>query len=220
MALASGQFTIIDLNDITVSSAAPINPYVNQTWLNTSVVPNQFNCWDGTAWVIVTDLSSLNAYKNQIANQLATIEDNTSSNAADITTLKESTTSFNVALGAIIASVSEALDGNSIVTKINQSAEKIILSVIQQQNTITTSKGYIFDNAGLNIESDTSDFSILIDEDEVTFKKKSTGDIIAQFTVSNARMKSAIVEGDFTAGNLVFQPVVVSEVRRTWISFQ
>jgi hypothetical protein len=139
---------------------------------------------------------------------------------ADITALKEATTSFNVALGAIIASVSEALDGNSIVTKINQSAEKIILSVIQQQNAITTSKGYIFDNAGLQIESDTSDFSILIDEDEVTFKKKSTGDIIAQFTVGNARMKSAIVEGDFTAGNLVFQPVVVSGVRRTWVSFQ
>jgi len=55
MAKAVGQFTIIDLNDITISSTAPAVKIVNMIWLDTSVVPNQLKKWSGSAWINVGD---------------------------------------------------------------------------------------------------------------------------------------------------------------------
>lgn len=55
MAKAVGQFTIIDLNDITISSTAPAVKIVDMIWLDTSVVPNQLKKWSGTAWINIGD---------------------------------------------------------------------------------------------------------------------------------------------------------------------
>lgn len=55
MAKAVGQFTIIDLNDTTISSTAPAVKIVDMIWLDTSVVPNQLKKWSGTAWINVGD---------------------------------------------------------------------------------------------------------------------------------------------------------------------
>lgn len=58
MAKAVGQFTIIDLNDITISSTAPAVKIVDMIWLDTSMVPNQFKKWSGTAWINIGDRNS------------------------------------------------------------------------------------------------------------------------------------------------------------------
>lgn len=50
MGLATGQFTITDFNDVTIASTAPLKPFLNQLWIDTSVVPNQLKRWDGTKW--------------------------------------------------------------------------------------------------------------------------------------------------------------------------
>ena len=59
MALAVGQFTIIDFNDVNISKTAPYRPVVDQLWLDSSVVPNQLKRWDGTKWVVVNDTTEL-----------------------------------------------------------------------------------------------------------------------------------------------------------------
>ncbi len=58
MAKAVGQFTIIDLNDITISSTAPAVKVKDMIWLDTSVVPNQLKKWNGSSWENIGDRNS------------------------------------------------------------------------------------------------------------------------------------------------------------------
>ena len=50
MPIATAQFTIIDLADITVGSA-PVTPALNQLWLDTSVTPSVLKTWNGSIWI-------------------------------------------------------------------------------------------------------------------------------------------------------------------------
>ncbi len=45
MAIATGQYTIIDLNDVDIATTPPLNPVEDQLWLDTSVVPNVLKRW-------------------------------------------------------------------------------------------------------------------------------------------------------------------------------
>lgn len=54
--MATGQFTIIDMNDITPSSTAPSSPVVDQLWLDTSVKPSVLKRYNGSTWDVVNDV--------------------------------------------------------------------------------------------------------------------------------------------------------------------
>lgn len=56
MALATAQFTIIDFNDVNISTTQPSAPVYNQLWLDTSVTPNQLKRWDNSTWVVVNEV--------------------------------------------------------------------------------------------------------------------------------------------------------------------
>lgn len=58
MAIATAQFTIVDLRDITTGPTASINPTLNMLWLDTSSVPDILKKWNGSSWV-QTGASSL-----------------------------------------------------------------------------------------------------------------------------------------------------------------
>lgn len=47
MPLAIGEITIINLNDVNISTTPPLDPVEDQLWLNTGVVPNVLRRW---AW--------------------------------------------------------------------------------------------------------------------------------------------------------------------------
>ena len=57
MAIATGQYTIIDLNDVDIATTPPLNPVEDQLWLDTSVVPNVLKRWgwiedeEGWGWI-------------------------------------------------------------------------------------------------------------------------------------------------------------------------
>ena len=74
---AIGQFTIVDLNDITTSSTAPLNPSLNMLWLDTST--NELKKYDGSKWVKATkytDDSSLTSFiNNDYKNDISEIEE-------------------------------------------------------------------------------------------------------------------------------------------------
>jgi hypothetical protein len=160
------------------------------------------------------------AYKNQVDSQLATILENTQASAADIVALKEITTSFTAALGEIVASVSELLDGDILATKINQSSTQIKLSAVESiDGIVTKEKNFTFNDDGLLIDDTTKDFKVFIDEDEVTFTRKSDNTIVAQFNVEGAKMLTAIITDKLTVGKLTIQKVYTTE-DRMWFIFQ
>lgn len=51
MTIAAGEYTIIDFNDIEIAFEEPLNPPLNQVWLDVSTVPNILKRWDGEKWV-------------------------------------------------------------------------------------------------------------------------------------------------------------------------
>ena len=60
MPIATGQYTIVDFNDIDISLTEPTNPTEDQIWLDTSVTPNTFYRYQGEMWVYIgTDLSDI-----------------------------------------------------------------------------------------------------------------------------------------------------------------
>ena len=48
MPLAIGEITIINLNDVNISTTPPLDPVEDQLWLDTGVVPNVLRRW---AWI-------------------------------------------------------------------------------------------------------------------------------------------------------------------------
>ncbi|USK72611.1 hypothetical protein [Peribacillus asahii] len=52
--IGTGQLFLLDLNDAIVAGAAPTNPSVGTLWLDTSITPNAFKRWSGSAWVKAT----------------------------------------------------------------------------------------------------------------------------------------------------------------------
>ena len=59
MAIATGQFTIVDFNDINISTTSPASPVIDNLWLDTSFTPHRLKRWDGTLWVGTTALTLL-----------------------------------------------------------------------------------------------------------------------------------------------------------------
>lgn len=55
MTIATGQFTIVDLNDFESGVTPPIEPNDNSVWLDTSVNPPVFKIWNGNEWVVEND---------------------------------------------------------------------------------------------------------------------------------------------------------------------
>ncbi|MHB8962959.1 MAG: hypothetical protein ACYC5K_07365 [Saccharofermentanales bacterium] len=223
MALASGQFTIIDLNDFIVSATSPANPVLNQTWLNISVEPNQFNCWNGVEWVTVTDQAIIDALETRLNNRINTVNDAIAANGSDIAALQASyTTLFNVTIAGIYAEVAKKLNTNELISTINQTAAGILLQAIQTVDSVTTSTGYKFDKDGLEIESTESGVKIKIDNDEVTFSNLAGTEVIAQFTALLGALMSKIkVSGTAEMNNISFIPVVMpgTNEKRTWVVF-
>ena len=89
--IASGQITILDLNDAIVSGTAPANPVVGTLWIDTSVNPNVLKRWNGTQWTPQTlDLGNLDPQAQQdIDNSKITL-----ANMADDTILTRQERSY------------------------------------------------------------------------------------------------------------------------------
>lgn len=71
MAVATGQITIIDQNDISVGSTVPHKPWiVDMLWLDTSGVKSYLKTWNGLEWVKVNDYDGeLDDLEDEIGNK-------------------------------------------------------------------------------------------------------------------------------------------------------
>lgn len=59
--IAAASRTIIDLFDPIQQGTEPLPPVMDMLWLDTSLDPNQIKRWDGTAWTVVNDTSTLDS---------------------------------------------------------------------------------------------------------------------------------------------------------------
>ena len=64
--LCSSSISIIDINDLLVSTAEPANPYVGQLWVDDSSEPATIYVWNGFKWVIAGSVGAI--VKNLLRN--------------------------------------------------------------------------------------------------------------------------------------------------------
>ena len=76
--VSTGQITIVDMNDVTISTSQPLSPNVDQLWLDTSTVPNQLKRWDGTSWIVVNDATGINEDLDNLDQRLVELSNSTS----------------------------------------------------------------------------------------------------------------------------------------------
>ena len=94
---ATAQYTIVDLDDPIISSTQPSNPEIDTIWVDTSVTPNAMKRWDGTGWVVVSNVDPA-----AIENRFTTIETSITEQGGQIA-LKASQESVN-SLGGRVTS--------------------------------------------------------------------------------------------------------------------
>lgn len=79
---ASSQITLVSIKDAKISSDMPTNPTVGELWLDTTGDNSLMKQWNGTAWVVVGDMSpQLSASLSKIS---ATLENMTNDNKIDL----------------------------------------------------------------------------------------------------------------------------------------
>ncbi|MGG4289968.1 hypothetical protein ABEW81_19410 [Priestia megaterium] len=99
--LATGTFSLIDMNDAIVSGTAPANPTVGTLWLDTSVTPNMMKKWGGSSWVDIGELDP--NYSDTIENINKSIDDITSDSVIDYTERKILKDRITEIIGYVIA---------------------------------------------------------------------------------------------------------------------
>lgn len=99
--LATGTFSLMDMNDAIVSGTAPTNPTVGTLWLDTSVTPNMMKKWGGSSWVDIGELDP--NYSDTIENINKSIDDITSDSVIDYTERKILKDRITEIIGYVIA---------------------------------------------------------------------------------------------------------------------
>ncbi|MED4219219.1 carbohydrate-binding protein CenC, partial [Priestia megaterium] len=99
--LATGTFSLIDMNDAIVSGTAPTNPTDGTLWLDTSVTPNMMKKWGGSSWVDIGELDP--NYSDTIENINKSIDDITSDSVIDYTERKILKDRITEIIGYVIA---------------------------------------------------------------------------------------------------------------------
>ena len=104
---------VLKESTITKASNVPLNPTINQLWLDTNVTPNVLKRWSGTSWVKATPTNAgeVNAYtKSEVDNALNT---------------KVSVTQYNTDISGIVT------DLQSHESRITQNEQEIVTKVSQ-----------------------------------------------------------------------------------------
>lgn len=115
MALATGQYTLLNLNDIGIDTIQPMFPEKNQLWLDISAEPNQLKRWNGAEWVVINDVKEeIIEYVNKQNTQLSqTIEgitqtvESTVSRVSDVENTYSTKTEVSTAIEGVTMKFSE-----------------------------------------------------------------------------------------------------------------
>ncbi|WP_160203514.1 hypothetical protein [Priestia megaterium] len=127
MAIATGTFSLVDLNDAIVAGTAPANPSIDTLWLDTSVTPNMMKKWNGSAWIEVGELDP--NYSDTIDGIQKSIDDITSDSLIDYTERKILKDRITEIIGYVIADSATTLP---TITTLDGSSKGEVYSVRKQ----------------------------------------------------------------------------------------
>jgi hypothetical protein len=152
MPIATGQYTIVDFNDIDISTTEPANPTEKQLWLDTSSVPSSLFVYQGGEWVYIgTDLSVLEGNINDIYNNLGSISDDLG-NKADRSDLDQLADDVDNRLSGIDAALDSKADVGMLQAMEDEYNQRLNDIIIDAANTETELANLI--NAVSSVEMD------------------------------------------------------------------
>lgn len=217
MAIATAQITIVDFNDVDITSTEPSTPVENQLWLDTSVVPNLMKRWDGADWIIVNDTS-------EVAAQITTNTNTNIEQTADVIRTEVSQTytskeAFEEYQSQKSTEFTQTVDGfnfqfNEVNTALTNTAGEIDAEVEERKSMIR------FEDGNIIIGKGDSAVTLKLENDQIGFY--SGGALISywevndagvpEFNVTDARILSSLRLGNFaftprSNGNLSFGKV-------------
>lgn len=201
MAIAVAQFTIVDLSDYIVSATAPSNPITDLLWLDTSVTPNVWERWDGSAWkyadVIMSDVNGAIGDNNQ--DIYSKINQNTTDiqQANDAISLKADQSTVDEITGTVDDQQAQInLMNNDFNVQISNTNGYI--DDVQDVINKVTSYMDFNDTDGLTLGKSNSPLQVTISNDQINFKDNGT--VVAYINgqrmfIDTAEILSSIIVG-------------------------
>lgn len=213
--IAAGTYTIVDLYDPIQQGTAPVSPVTSMLWLDTSLTPNLLKRWNGAAWDIVNDTSTLDS---RITDAELLITDE-----AIVATVRSSTDYYNDLFAKVSTDAYEtqisALEG-AIALKTNQTITNgldVRVTATEQKltpdaitSTVRSSNEYRDDLSGLSGEivtvqsaladkvnlADISNMATAAYVQEVQSTEITQRDSAIALAVDNERTRAEVVEGE------------------------
>lgn len=184
-------------NGISIGDTAPKSPMVDQIWVDTSVVPNVFWRWDGSAWVTVGQEVD-NDIDEQLTKLKAEMQTYVDTNAASADALA----SFEKTVGGILD-----INENGETTLIQRIYQAIDASGDVAANQYKEILRYIrFVNGTIVLGEEGNEITLEIVNDRISFKQN--GDEVQWISEKAVNMRNATIQkgGIFQLGPFGFVP--------------
>lgn len=184
-------------NGISIAPTQPENPVVDQIWMDTSVEPNVFWRWDGTAWVTVGQEVD-NDIDQQLSQAKSEMQSYVDTNAASASDLSK----FEKTVGGILD-----IDKNGETTLIQRIYQAIDDSGSESAKQYKEILRYIrFVNGTILLGEAGNEITLEIVNDRISFKQN--GDEVQWISEKAVNMRNAIIQrgGIFQLGPFGFVP--------------
>lgn len=141
---ATGQFTVVNLCDVTASDTPPEEPYTGQLWVDTTENPPETKVWNGSEWLPENDLETLRK----------TVE-TTTTKCAELTETAEGLNSYVAGLTETVETVTggleeerkRLLESEKRLTELEQTMDAFSLRVSEEY---IGGMNFVQNSAGLN----------------------------------------------------------------------
>ena len=196
MAIATSQFTIIDLTDITVGSE-PVTPVLDQLWLDSSVLPNTLMRWSGTLWEPASPrlASEIGAYDKELGEQLATKVNGANGLSYRMNSAEQKITA--TAITQTVEDTSTLLAKKSYVDLTAGAFALAIGETIRDEygNTISNVQGnFIFTSGGMEIKMTGAEFSTFYSANKIEFRQN--GNVLQWLSGNKNYITDLIITGN------------------------
>lgn len=172
MIIAAGEYTIIDFNDIEIAFEEPLNPPLNQVWLDVSTVPNILKRWDGERWVKASPTSLYELDPDA--------QESLDSHNAAISTIETGFVQLEDSIGTKVSQTDFDEFGNLInqqVSAVEQTQDAINMEFSQISENITNIDGEVeqiktgirFDEAGMHIGKSGNPLQMTLSNEQLGF---------------------------------------------------
>ena len=202
MIITTGEYTIIDFNDIDIAYEEPVNPSLNQIWLDIDSQPPVFKRWNGEDW---EPCRPINLYELD-----AEAWEAVDSHETKISVFETQFLQLDEAITSKVSQTDYDEFGNAIneqISTIEQTAEDLTLEFGNMNENITNLDGDVeeiktgikFDDAGMHIGKSDSPLQMTLSNEQLEFIDNSQ--IVAYINGQKLFITMAEVLDSLVVGN-------------------